>query len=612
MLGKYPRTRGQQVASGRFGVNAELLNSSNLLEIKIGQGAKPGEGGHLPGSKVTAKIAEARNATIGSDLISPSNNHDIYSIEDLAQMILELKTANDQAKVAVKVPVVPNIGTIAVGIAKAGADIITLSGFDGGTGAARIHALQHVGLPVEIGVKAAHNALLESGLRNQVELWADGGIKSASDVLKVMLLGANRVGFGTLSMLAIGCTTCRGCHLDTCHVGIATQIESEAQAKDHGLRRFVPRQLDLAVQGIMNLFTAFGNELKSLAASAGIKNLQDAVGRSDLLEQVSGSEKLDLTYLLKPLEITEISKFEEALSMSGVNEQIAVGAEYLDSSVEQLNSSREFYSITSEQRVLGSRVSCHRVRGRLDGAYRQLPAVNLAYRKGSIPGNGLGAYNSEGINILINGGAQDGIGKTSLGGSIVVLKSKGKNGRYYNGSVGKGFGYGAQKGLLIAQGNADARAGIRLSGADMIFGGRILTPLSETENGNIGANANIKGFAFEYMTNGRAIVLGDPGPWMCAGMTGGVVYVRIQPEMGLTKEALQRRIAKGAKVSLSPLGDKGKTDVQELLQKYTQLLSEDGQNNEANEILSLLKSPQEHFLQILPVKEQADPSVSTE
>lgn len=145
MIGKYPHTRGQQVASGRFGVNAELLNSSNLIEIKIGQGAKPGEGGHLPGSKVTAKIAEARNATIGSDLISPSNNHDIYSIEDLAQMITEIKTANQLAKVAVKVPVVPNIGTIAVGIAKAGADFINISGFDGGTGAARIHALQHVG-----------------------------------------------------------------------------------------------------------------------------------------------------------------------------------------------------------------------------------------------------------------------------------------------------------------------------------------------------------------------------------------------------------------------------------------------------------------------------------
>ncbi|MEH7331615.1 glutamate synthase-related protein [Neobacillus drentensis] len=612
MLGKYPKTRGQQIASGRFGVNAELLNSSNLLEIKIGQGAKPGEGGHLPGSKVTAKVAAARNATLGSDLISPSNNHDIYSIEDLAQMIQELKTANDQAKIAVKVPVVPNIGTIAVGIAKAGADIITLSGFDGGTGAARIHALQHVGLPVEIGVKAAHNALLESGLRHKVELWADGGMKSAKDVIKIMLLGANRVGFGTLSMLAIGCTTCRGCHLDTCHVGIATQIETEAQAKDHGLRRFVPRQLDLAVQGIMNLFTAFASELKELAASAGIKNLQDAVGHSELLEQFKGEGQLNLSHLLKPLEISQFAKVEASKSISEAQMQVAVGAEYLDGSVEQLHSSREFASVTSEQRVLGSRVSCHRVRGRLDGSYKQLPPVQLKYKEGSIPGNGLGAYNSEGIEITVNGGGQDGVGKTSFGGNIHVLKSKGKNGYFYNGSVGKGFGYGAQKGLLVAQGNADARAGIRLSGADLIIGGQVKKPLPEKEAGNIGSNANIKGFAFEYMTNGRGLVLGDPGPWICAGMTGGVVYSRLQPEMGLTKDALKKRIAKGAKVSVADLNDNGIQDITDLLTKYTDLLEQNGQPEEANDLRSLLTNLEDHFVQILPVKEQADPSVSTE
>jgi glutamate synthase (NADPH) large chain len=612
MLGKYPRTRGQQIASGRFGVNAELLNSSNLLEIKIGQGAKPGEGGHLPASKVTAKIAEARNATIGSDLISPSNNHDIYSIEDLAQMVHELKTANDQAKIAVKVPVVPNIGTIAVGIAKAGADIITLSGFDGGTGAARIHAIQHVGLPVEIGVKAAHNALIESGLRHKVEIWADGGMKSAMDVMKVMLLGANRVGFGTLSMIAIGCTTCRGCHLDTCHVGIATQIDTEAQAKEHGLRRFVPRQIDLAVEGITNLFTAFGQELKELAASAGIKNLQDAVGRSDLLEQINGARQLDLSSMLNQLEVGKVTQIEQAISEEAIQMQIAVGAEYLDASVEELNSSRQFISVTSDQRVLGSRVSCHRVRGRLDGSYRNLKSVRLEYKEGSIPGNGLGAYNSEGINITVNGGGQDGVGKTSFGGSITIFKSKGKNGKYYNGSVGKGFGYGAQKGLLIAQGNADARAGIRLSGADIIIGGTVQKPIPTAEHGNLGTNANIKGFAFEYMTNGRALVLGDPGPWICAGMTGGAVYIRHQPEMGLTKDAIKRRIAKGAKVFVSDLQDKGKKDVSELLGKYIELLDHDGQENEVKMLKNLLANLDDHFVQILPAKEQADPSVSTE
>ncbi len=612
MLGKYPKTRGQQIASGRFGVNAELLNSSNLLEIKIGQGAKPGEGGHLPGSKVTAKVAAARNATLGSDLISPSNNHDIYSIEDLAQMILELKTANDQAKIAVKVPVVPNIGTIAVGIAKAGADIITLSGFDGGTGAARIHALQHVGLPVEIGVKAAHNALLESGQRHKVELWADGGMKSAMDVIKIMLLGANRVGFGTLSMLAIGCTTCRGCHLDTCHVGIATQIESVAQAKEHGLRRFVPRQFDLAVQGIMNLFTAFATELKDLAATLGIRNLQDAVGHSELLEQVKGERQLSLTYLLKPLEISQFAKVEVSKSVDQQQIQVAAGAEYLDAHEEQLHSSREFAGVTSEQRVLASRVSCHRVRGRLDGSYKQLPPVQLKYRDGSIPGNGLGAYNSEGIEITVNGSGQDGVGKTSFGGMIHVLKSKGKNGQFVGGSVGKGFGYGAQSGFLVAQGNADARAGIRLSGADLIIGGQVKKPISKDEHGNIGANSNIKGFAFEYMTNGRGLVLGDPGPWICAGMTGGVVYIRQQPEMGLTKEAIKRRIAKGAKVSVTDLTEKGIQDIHELLTNYCSLLEANDQDKEAKELRQLVTSPENHFVQIIPVKEQADPSVSTE
>ncbi|MGN1400068.1 MAG: glutamate synthase-related protein [Bacillus sp. (in: firmicutes)] len=612
MLGKYPRTRGQQIASGRFGVNAELLNSSNLLEIKIGQGAKPGEGGHLPGSKVTSKIAEARNATVGSDLISPSNNHDIYSIEDLAQMIHELKTANDKAKVGVKVPIVPNIGTIAVGIAKAGADIITLSGFDGGTGAARIHALQHVGLPVEIGVKAAHNALLEAGIRDKVEIWGDGGVKSVADALKIMLLGANRIGFGTLSMIGVGCTACRGCHLDTCHVGIATQIETEAQAKEHGLRRFVPRQFDNAVNNLTNMFSAFGNELKALTAALGFSNLQDIVGRSDLLKQIKGKDQLDLTYLLKTLDITQMKHQEAAEEIETSSLQIAVGAEYLDSSVEKLHESRQFSRVTSEQRVLGSRVSCHRVRGRLDGSYLNLPEVKLSYTDGSIPGNGLGAYNTTGIEIQVSGGAQDGIGKTSFGGQIAISKSKGKDGNYYNGSVGKGFGYGAQKGLLIAQGDADARAGIRLSGADMIIGGQVKEPIPAEEQGNIGVRSNIKGFAFEYMTNGRGLVLGDIGPWACAGMTGGVIYQRIQPEMGLTEKAIQRRMAIGAKVSIQPLSETGIMDVTELLSHYVQLLQEQEQQQEAELVGELLAKPHQHFVQIVPIKEQADPSISTE
>ena len=597
MIGKYPHTRGQQIASGRFGVNAELLNSSNLIEIKIGQGAKPGEGGHLPGSKVTFKIAEARNATIGSDLISPSNNHDIYSIEDLAQIITEIKTANQLAKVAVKVPVVPNIGTIAVGIAKAGADFINISGFDGGTGAARIHALQHVGLPVEIGVKSAHNALLEANMRHNVEIWADGGIRSVNDALKIMLLGANRIGFGTLSMIAIGCTTCRGCHLDTCHVGIATQIESEAQAKEHGLRRFVPRQLEDAVQGLFHLFTAFGTELKRLTGQLGYTSLQEIIGRSDLLEQTRGTERLDLQHLLQPLDGISYTLLEAAHQQQNIE---------TDSF-----HSKELVGVGVDQRVMGGIESCYRVRSKL---YENstLEPLTLKYTNGSIPGNGLGAYNSENLFIHVNGGAQDGIGKTSFGGGIYITKAKGKDGTYYNGSVGKGFGYGAQKGALYVQGNADARAGIRLSGADMIIGGRMTKPLRETEHGNLGVHANIKGFAFEYMTNGRALVLGDPGPWICAGMTGGVVYLRHQPELGLTESALQRRIAKGANVTLRPLSKNGKLDVAELLLDYIRVLNEHEQYEEVALLTPLLDDSHLHFYEVIPKKEQADPSISTE
>ena len=302
MYGKYPLWRGQQVASGRFGVTSEMLNSSYLVEIKIGQGAKPGEGGHLPGKKVTAKVAQARNATEGTDLISPSNNHDLYSIEDLAELIDELKTANPDVRVSVKVPVVPNIGTIGVGIAKAGADMITLSGFEGGTGAARSHALRHVGLPSDIGTRAVHLALMEAGIRNRVEIWADGGYRHAWDIVKLHCLGANRVGFGTLAMVSLGCTICRGCQLDTCHVGIATQIEDKEEADLKGLKKFTPQEFEQSAENSARFFEAMGEELREITAMLGYERTQDLVGRSDLLVQARAKDRVDVTELIKPLE----------------------------------------------------------------------------------------------------------------------------------------------------------------------------------------------------------------------------------------------------------------------------------------------------------------------
>ena len=302
MYGKYPLWRGQQVASGRFGVTSEMLNSSYLVEIKIGQGAKPGEGGHLPAKKVSEKVAAARNASPGTDLISPSNNHDLYSIEDLAELIDELKTANPDVRVSVKVPVVPNIGTIGVGIAKAGADIITLSGFEGGTGAARQHALRHVGLPSDIGTRAVHLALLEAGIRNRVEIWADGGYRHGWDIVKLHCLGANRVAFGTLAMVSIGCTICRGCQLDTCHVGIATQIEDMAEAEEKGLKKFTPQEFERAAENCARFFAGMGEEVRQIVADMGYERAQDLVGRSDLLVQARAKETIDLREMIRPLE----------------------------------------------------------------------------------------------------------------------------------------------------------------------------------------------------------------------------------------------------------------------------------------------------------------------
>jgi glutamate synthase (NADPH/NADH) large chain len=614
MIGKYPNHRGMQIASGRFGVNNELLNSSNLLEIKIGQGAKPGEGGHLPGSKVSAKVAAARNAQPGVDLISPSNNHDIYSIEDLAQMIDELKTVNPQARVSVKVPVVPGIGTIAVGIAKAGADIITISGYDGGTGAARAHALRHVGLPAEIGVKLAHEALVASGLRHLVELWADGGLKNGVDALKMILLGANRVGFGTLAMMAVGCTGCRGCHKDTCHVGIATQMESVEEAKEKGLKMFVPRKLDLSIERLMRFFSGMGQELKEWTARLGATRLQDLVGRADLMEQVLYHDRLDLSSLLTPC-VIKMHQDARQVRMSSVGAgslteivsqqaifEMASGGGIVSRSVERS---------ASRDRVLGTHLAGSVTRGRLYDDHARYQKASLKLDDGSIAGNGFAAYNVTGVHLRAQGGAQDGLGKASYGGKVIVLKGIGKNGVRLNGSAGKGAGYGAQRGLFIIQGVADSRAGIRLSGADMIFGERLLEPLQD-HLGMIGTRAQIKGFAFEYMTGGRALVLGDPGPWICSGMTGGVVYLRLQPEMGLTEQALRRRIAKGAIVSLGRLSRQGVRDVEELLMTYRYELKRSGQEEEAAVIEELLRAPEHHFVMIRPGTSLVDQEIATE
>ncbi len=615
MLGKYAKNRGHQVASGRFGVNAELCNSADLLEIKIGQGAKPGEGGHLPGSKVSAKVANARNARQGTDLISPSNNHDIYSIEDLAQMIDELKVVNPRAKVAVKVPVVPNIGTIAVGIAKAGADVITLSGFDGGTGAARAHAIKYVGLPVEIGVKLAHEALLDSGLRDQVEIWGDGGMKSGLDVVKLVLLGANRVGFGTMAMIAIGCTSCRGCHKDTCHVGIATQIETQEQAVAHGLKAFVPRQIDLAVANLERYFLGMAEEVKQIVSMLGAGSLQELVGKSAKLTQTRGLEQVNLKDLIEvhvhaAYEYKTHANRPSSVGMESLTAQLG---EQAVSAMAAGNEAMTFGAsqVHSAERVIGGMISGSVVRSEIRDRKKGLSKASVRLLSGSVVGNGFAAYNATGVHLRVEGGAQDGVGKGALGGKVIIMKGQNRFGDRINGSVGKGLAYGAQRGLFIVQGDADSRAGIRLSGADIIVGGEVTAPIAD-DHGAIATRANIKGFAFEYMTGGRALVMGDPGPWICSGMTGGVVYLHLNLEMGLNAEALRRRLAKGAKVSLVNLNSEGIYDVKELLTTYQKELVRSGQQQEAQRLQPLIDQPEEHFMRVIAGIVQTDQDIATE
>jgi glutamate synthase (NADPH) large chain len=650
LLGKYPFNRGIQIASGRFGITAETINATNLLEIKVGQGAKPGEGGHLPARKVTQKVAAARHTRPGVDLISPSNNHDIYSIEDLAQFIEELKTINPKARVAVKVPVIPGIGIIAVGIAKADADIIYLTGYDGGTGAARAHSLRYVGLPAEIGVVEAHRALSESGLRGRVEIWADGGVRSAADAVKLMCLGANRVGFGTLPMVAIGCTICRDCQLGTCHTGITTQIESTDQAQAMGLKHFVPRDFEQATQALVHVFDGLGEAAKDIVAQLGFKHAQEIVGRSDLLMQISHQGRIDLSEMLIPadeylnskpipvaLPVHEMAEIDRGPLHRPRNHLTTVISNLVMESFTtyQQDAIRfEDDKVTPVDRALGTHltgaltrfshkwawlpghggVGGHRESWRqpLDEVdTRSVPNTALRFFSSSVPGNGLGAYNAEPVRILVEGGAQDGVAKGISGGRVVIMKGYNHDGKLIDGSVGKSLAYGGTGGFVIVQGDADSRACIRLSGTDVIIGGEISKPLNDSL-GFIGARANVKGFLCEYMTAGRVIVLGDPGPWICAGMTGGVLYLRLQPHLNFDQAAIQRRLAKGAKVVVQEVGENDLKNLRELLTLYAEELKQNHQVDEAQKILNLLVDWKNTFVRVVPLGQQEEQRFATE
>ena len=604
IMGKYRHNRGEQVASGRFGVNAEFLNSAAVLEIKIGQGAKPGEGGMLPGYKVTPKVARARRTPTYVTLLSPSNNHDLYSIEDLAQLIEELKMVNPQAKISVKVPVVPGIGVIAVGIAKAGADIINISGYDGGTGAARKHSLQYAGLPTEIGIIQAHRALVDAGIRHKVELWANGGMKTGADAVKMILLGANRVGFATMAMVALGCTICRQCNLGTCHVGIATQIQTIEEAQEKGLKRFVPLYFEQGYKHIVNLFEGIGNEMRELTARLGAIRLQDLVGRADLLEQVALREKIDLSPMFEPLPVQTRPTPEPGMGVLLIRPRNSLTTILTDLIMRTIaEDEREVTyqdSVSAIDRALGSRLAGELMRQ--PEVLQAIDMIHLRFGPSSLAGNGFAAWNIDKLDILIEGGAQDGAAKGASGGRVAIMKGLNHDGIRLDGSVGKSFAYGAQDGILIVQGNADSRACVRLSGAKVILGGEINRPIA-WDYGNPATHANLKGFACEYMTSGTVIIMGDPGPYAFSGMTGGVVYQKLTPEFGFDQQALQQRIAKGAQVRIEKINEDDLWEIRSLMDHYLTALEQTYQYETAERLRSFLKDDLllfHRFVKIVP------------
>ncbi len=501
----------KQIASGRFGVTAEYLNSCREIEIKIAQGAKPGEGGQLPGFKVTAEIARLRHATEGVSLISPPPHHDIYSIEDLAQLIYDLKQINPEARVTVKLVSRSGIGTIAAGVAKAKADTILISGHVGGTGASPQSSIKFAGVPWEIGLAEVNQVLTLNRLRHRVRLRVDGGLKSGRDIVIAAMLGAEEFGIGTASLVAMGCLMVRQCHSNTCPVGVATQ-DPRLRAKFTG-----------TPEKVVNLFSFIAEEVREILASLGARSLEAVVGRSDLLAQVSrGARHLDDLDLNPILAQADAGGFPRVSAVEGRNEvpdtldaQMLADAKPLFEDGEKMQLA---YTVRNTHRAVGTRLSAM-ITGKF--GMTGLKPGHVTVRLRGSAGQSLGAFAVEGLKLELFGDANDYVGKGLSGGTIVVRPlTASRLITQDNTIIGNTVLYGATAGKLFAAGQAGERFAVRNSGADVVIEG-------------CGSNG------CEYMTGGTAVILGAVGDNFAAGMTGGMAFVwdpaerlpsRINPE----------------------------------------------------------------------------------
>jgi len=496
--GTIKRSKIKQIASGRFGVTPHYLVNAEVLQIKIAQGAKPGEGGQLPGGKVNQLIAKLRYSTPGVTLISPPPHHDIYSIEDLAQLIYDLKEVNPSALVSVKLVSEPGVGTIASGVAKAYADLITISGHDGGTGASPLTSIRYAGSPWELGLAEAHQSLRDSGLRHKVRLQADGGMKTGLDVIKAAILGAESFGFGTGPMIAMGCKYLRICHLNNCATGVATQRDDLIN------HHFVGEK-----EKVMNYFKFIADDVREHLSNMGISKLEEIIGQTQYLEKVKDLESqfnsIDLKDLLYKDDNLDESFFCKSRKNNPWDKGLLVRKilKKVKPAIDKNESISLDYKISNTDRSVGALISGY-VAAKFGESGLKNP-ININF-SGSA-GQSFGCWNANGINLVIEGDANDYVGKGMNGGNIVI-----KNNSNYattnsdTSLVGNTCLYGATGGNLYVSGRAGERFAVR----------------------NSGANAVIEGagdHCCEYMTGGQVTVLGSVGANFGAGMTGGFAYV---------------------------------------------------------------------------------------
>lgn len=483
-------SRIKQIASGRFGVTPEYLRSATEIQIKVAQGAKPGEGGQLPGHKVTPLIASLRFTIPGVTLISPPPHHDIYSIEDLAQLIFDMKQINPEAVITVKLVSTAGVGTIAAGVAKSYADKIIISGGDGGTGAAPLTSIKFAGNPWELGLSEAHNALKANHLRDSVHLQTDGGLKTGLDVVKAALLGAESYAFGTLSLTIIGCKVLRVCHLNRCSVGVATQDE---KLREH----FVG-----TVDKLVNFFTLLAEDVREILAHLGYQTMEEIVGRSDLLQVVDDAfaKKFDFSSVLMRLEgpNTHNGKPNHPFDKNEFEKEILKDVyKVIENTDEKIVLHKK---IANTNRSFGTLIS-----GEIAKFYgnKGLKDDSISFRLNGVAGQSLGAFLANGISINLKGTANDYVGKGMNGGKIVIAPKY--QGRNYS-CAGNTCLYGATGGKLYVAGNVGERFCVRNSGATAVVEG----------TGD---------HACEYMTGGLVAILGNTGVNFGAGMTGGVAFV---------------------------------------------------------------------------------------